>query len=201
MLWAAFSAGSITEAEAETLSAMIDARAKASQVGPGHASHARVGSRPRSDASMERRRRWAAAGRLPPQIAAQFTMGEQAALAVVAAEISKRGTCCLAIGAIAALAGVSETTVRRALRQARALALVSIRERRVSRFRSETNVVSITSREWLSWLRLRHQGSGCQIGQGTNTRVQTEKRQRAPERNQRAIGMGNGSHIREVKRC
>ena len=161
VLWAAFSAGSITEAEAETLSAMIDARAKASQVGPGHASHARVGSRPRSDASMERRRRWAAAGRLPPQIAAQFTMGEQAALAVVAAEISKRGTCCLAIGAIAALAGVSETTVRRALRQARALALVSIRERRVSRFRSETNVVSITSREWLSWLRLRHQGVGA----------------------------------------
>ena len=33
---------------------------------------------------MERRRRWVASGLMPPQIAACFTMGEGAALAVIA---------------------------------------------------------------------------------------------------------------------
>lgn len=34
---------------------------------------------------MKRRRRWVASGRLPPMIAAQFTLAEQAVLALVGA--------------------------------------------------------------------------------------------------------------------
>ncbi len=52
---------------------------------------ARSGSRPRTDASMERRRSWAASGRMPPRLACRFTLAEQAVLAVVASEISKCG--------------------------------------------------------------------------------------------------------------
>jgi hypothetical protein len=110
---------------------------------------------------------------------------------VVAVEVVKRNTCTLAIGAIAALAGVSETTVRRALRQARLLALVTIQERRLSRFRNETNVVSIISGSWSSWLRLGPAGGGCQFRKGTNTSEIRRARQRPAKPAQRAAERAN----------
>src|SRR4051812_3735502 len=74
-LWKAFAAGAVTEAQAEELSLAMEAR-KAPAASPAPARR-RVGSRPRTDASMERRRRWAASGRLPPQVASRFTLAEQ----------------------------------------------------------------------------------------------------------------------------
>ena len=97
----------------------------------------------------------AANGLLPPALAAAFTPGEQAVLAVVALEVGKRGKCTLALGNIAALAGVSERTVRRAFAQAKVLGLLNVEERRVSWNRNDTNVVRVVSREWCAWLRLR----------------------------------------------
>src|SRR4051812_24816163 len=203
-LWQGFSAGAVTEAEAEEISLLIEARRSVStsrhnastassfQRGGGAAIPARKPQRPPvRSVAVERRRCWAAAGRMPPRIASHFTMGEQAALAVIAVEVSKRGTCMLAIGAIAALAGVSETTVRRALRQAKALGFVTVEERRLSRFRNETNVVSIISSAWTSWLRLARQGGGCQNRKGTNTSALTNGRQRASAPLQRATGIGD----------
>jgi hypothetical protein len=127
---------------------------------------------------------------MPPKIASHFTLGEQAALAVVAVavEVAKRSTCMLAIGAIAALAGVSDTTVRRALRQAKVLGFVTVEERRLSRFRNETNVVSIISSAWASWLRLARQGGGCQNRKGTNTSDLDKGRQRTSQAAQKAPG-------------
>ncbi|MBA1159421.1 GntR family transcriptional regulator [Vibrio parahaemolyticus] len=151
-MYKAFAAGQLTEAEAETLDTLINARAAIpSTEAPARR---RVGSRPRSSASMERRRSWAAAGRLPPALAAQFTLAEQAVLAVVASEVKKNGVCSLTIGHIAALAGVSETTVRNALRQAQTLALVTIEERRRTAWMNYPNKVSVVSKEWSLWLRL-----------------------------------------------
>src|SRR3954471_7970497 len=98
-LWKAFSAGAVSEAEAEELSGLIEAR-KALPIAPA-APRKPVGSRPRTDASLERRRRWAASGRLPPPIACRFAPAEQAVLAVVASEVAKRGRCSLAQGHIA----------------------------------------------------------------------------------------------------
>src|SRR3954469_10605333 len=83
-LWKGFAAGAVTEAEAEELSLLIEARKKAPAA--PQAARRPVGSPPRTDASMERRRRWAASGRLPPGIACRFTLAEQAVLAVVAVE-------------------------------------------------------------------------------------------------------------------
>jgi hypothetical protein len=54
------------------------------------------------------RRRWCASGRLPPQLACQFTQAENAALAVVAAEVARTGDCQLPIGQIAVRAGVCQ---------------------------------------------------------------------------------------------
>ncbi|GEP11760.1 transcriptional regulator [Methylobacterium gnaphalii] len=170
-LWQAFAAGVIGEAGATELAAEIEARVLLGRSAPTPRKPARVGSRPRSSDSMERRRRWAASGYMPPPIAARFTLAEAAALAVVAAEINKRGDCRLSIEHVAALAGVARSSVKRALREARALGLVTIEERRLSRYRSETNVVRIIDRAWLSWLALRTcRGGGVQTGTGTNTR-------------------------------
>lgn len=183
LLWRAFGAGQVTEAEAEALSALIEAR-KAVPAAPAPAKR-RVGSRPRSDASMERRRRWAASGRLPPALACRFTLAEAAVLAVVAVEASKRGDCRLAHEHIAALAGVSRSTVKATLRRARDLGLLAITERRASAWRNLPNVVAIISREWLAWMRLARRdgapGGGVKSSPGTNTRNLSKDRSRQAE--------------------
>jgi hypothetical protein len=88
-------------------------------------------------------------------------------------EISKRGTCTLAIGHLAALAGVCATVAKRALRQARTLGLITVEERRITGFRNDTNVLRIASAEWAGWLRLRMPRAshvGLQGGGGTVVR-------------------------------
>src|SRR3954470_4498947 len=146
LLWKAYAAGTVSESDAADLSALIEARKAAGsalRVSPRRL----VGSRPRSSQSLERRRRWAASGWLPPQVACRFTLAETAVLAVVAAQVLKHAACSLTVGHIAALAGCSETTVRNAMRQARMLALVHVEERRVAAFRSKPNRITIMSRE------------------------------------------------------
>jgi len=88
-------------------------------------------------------------------LAAAFTPGEQAVLAVVAMEIGKRSSCTLAVGHLAALAGVCATVAKRAIRQARTLGLITVEERRLTGFRNDTNVIRVASAEWSGWLRLR----------------------------------------------
>ena len=107
---------------------------------------------------------------------------------MVATETSKRGDCRLAVGQLAAVAGVAETTVRNALREAKNLGLVTVEERRVTGFRNDTNVVRIVSPEWQAWMRLARKpvrkplsdgdnraasgsGGGCKSVQRTNTEV------------------------------
>ncbi|GAB6971929.1 hypothetical protein JCM16408A_26770 [Methylobacterium phyllosphaerae] len=205
-VWKAYGAGGLTDAEAEQLEGLLNARRGAARAAPTKAQHLaavaaqlvpavalpprgegapparahhRTGSRPRTPDSLARRRRMAAGGYLPPALAAGFTQGELAVLAVVALEVGKRGTCTLALGHMAALAGVSETTAKRALRQARTLGLVTVEERRLSRSRNDTNVLRVASREWAAWLRLRlprgnHAGlcpPGGQVAPPTNIRV------------------------------
>src|SRR4051794_16028502 len=153
-LWKAWGQGLIGDDKAQALASIIEARkaVPAARKPPQR----RLGSRPRSSpASMERRRRWAASGALPPALASRFTLAEQAVLAVIAAEHRKRGDCRLTNKEIADVAGVSITTVKNALRAARALKnLLTVEERRLTAFRNASNVVRITSPEWRMWLRL-----------------------------------------------
>ncbi|MCJ2069695.1 GntR family transcriptional regulator [Methylobacterium sp. J-030] len=207
LLWRAFGDGQVSEAEAEALSRLIEARTdapalrrmpRAAHATSGEAqahtkrhtpqnrqSSARrlgVGSRPRTDASLGRRRRWAASGRLPPGLAARFTLAEQAVLALVAAETVRRKDCRLAVGQLAAIVGVAETTVRNAIREAARLGLITVEERRVTGFRNDTNIVRIIASEWLAWLRLARKSQvpkrphadeegGCKSAQRTPTEV------------------------------
>lgn len=203
LLWRAYGEGKITEAEAEALSGLIEARTdmpasrrfslaspatsnpsdSPSAHDPTASARRTVGSRPRTDASMERRRRWAASGRLPPGLAARFTLAEQAVLALVATETVRRKDCRLAVGHLAAIVGVAATTVRNAIRRAVKLGLVTVEERRVTGFRNDTNIVRIVAAEWTAWLRLARkepvlhtqlssvQGGGCKSPQRTPTHV------------------------------
>ena len=209
LLWRAFGAGQVSEAEAEALSNLIEAR-KIAPVAPG-AARRPVGSRPRTDASMERRRRWAASGRLPPAIASRFTLAEAAVLAVVASETVRRGDCRLCIDHIAAIAGVGRSTVKNAIRQARTLGLVTVEERAQTAWRNLSNVVRIVSKEWQAWNRLARrpslQGGGVKSVTSTNTqglelwgKSPAEPLKKLPERQGRLEDSGSQQPTRVAER-
>src|SRR6185436_15544561 len=67
LLWKAYAAGQVTEAEASALSEAI-ALKRALSAAQKPVQRRLIGSRPRSPASLERRRRWAASGALPPAL-------------------------------------------------------------------------------------------------------------------------------------
>jgi hypothetical protein len=113
--------------------------------------------------SRERRRRLAYAGPLPPRLAARFTVGEAAALKVIADEVRAHGKCDRTLGEIAARAGVGRTTVQNAIRQAVRLGLLAVQERRRPGARSLSNVIRIVSAEWCSWLERGRKGGGFKV--------------------------------------
>lgn len=203
LLWRAFGQGQVTEAEAEEISALIEARKGSRAPGiEGSQPSPRVGSRPRTDASMERRRRWASSGRLPPQLAACFTLAEQAVLAVVAAEVVKRGDLRLCHEAVAAIAGVARSTVRATLRRARDLGLVEVEERRLTPWRSQPSIVRIVSAAWKAWNRLTRRGHGpdglCAISPAPSpTQVLDLARKRPAEPARRVSGGRKAGRSRE----
>jgi hypothetical protein len=174
-LWRAYGAGEIGESDAESIAARIEearrrikpqdtVRARASAVPLASVSMFPARKRrrvsPDRAASRARRRRLAYSGPLPPALAAGFTVGQLAALRIVADEVRAHGVCTLALEAIAAKAGICVTTARGAIRLAAGDGLAITAERRRHGRPSLTNVVRIVSREWLAWIR-RGAGGGC----------------------------------------
>lgn len=162
LAWRALSEGHLSEVDAQAVSEAVEARrawfrGRSAQSALKPASARRRPVSPDKAKSLARRRQLAASGAVPSHLAAAFTQGEVAALSVVAREVRRRGRCELSIDAIAAMAGVSRTTVQGALRHARRLGLIAVTERRRRGQRSETNMVEILAPEWRAWLRL---GSG-----------------------------------------
>ena len=178
-LWKGFAAGAVSEAEAEELSKLIEAcRAVGKEVdsplsGPVGSKRKFAPCRPQRppvrSVAIERRRRLAASGPMPPALAARFTTGELAVLRIVADEQRDRGSCRLCLDAIAARAGVSRSLAKAAIRQARRLGMVEVVERRRVGAKSLPNLVTVIDREWLAWI-----ARGKRIG-GRNQPT-TEKR-------------------------
>jgi hypothetical protein len=165
VLWQGLASGIVSEGEATRLSEAIEARrggfrARAGITGPGE----RKGRPPASPAlprrypqrdrsrSLERRRHLASSGPMPPALAARFTTGELAVLKIVSDDVFERAKCDRSIGEIAARAGVGRTTVQNAIRHATQIGLLHVQERRLTGWRNDTNVLTITSTEWLAWL-------------------------------------------------
>jgi hypothetical protein len=114
---------------------------------------------PRAPISRERCRKQANSGWLPPSMAAKFTESERAALSVIACNIQRHGSCTLPNDAIAAIAGVSLSTVHRALTEAILLGYIDRHERPRKGSKSDTNVLMLTrtdaGKEWRLWIRTR----------------------------------------------
>lgn len=160
-IWQEHYAGRLTGDEAQALAELEAARRKP---GPALAVGARVAkprrSAPRKPGYRERRRELGSGGYLPPALRSRFTEGERAVLAVIGFDVAAYGSCEAFVPELAARAGVSETTVRNAVRQAKRLSLIGVTERRVTAWRNLSNVVTILSPEWRAWLRL-GAGGGC----------------------------------------
>lgn len=164
-LWAAHGQGAIADADAEGVAAALQGRRAAfsrlAADGVALLQAAPVGARrrpvrPRSrdrQASLERRRRCALSGAVPSRIAASFTLGEAAVLSVVAGQVRKSGQSLLPIDALAALAGVSRSTVKNAIRTAERIGLIQRIERRRRGLPSLSNILRIVAADWLAWLR------------------------------------------------
>lgn len=104
-------------------------------------------------ASVRRRRQLGGSSSMPDTIRHHYTEGQRAALAVVSGEVKHHGICDLAIDRIAAVAGVSRTTVQNAIREARALGHIRVEARPRPGLKNLTNLVRIVSGEWLGWLK------------------------------------------------
>ena len=163
VLWKAHAAGQIDDTAAQSAAEALQARklaigSRTTKNAP-RAFSGRSGRHvPRSPdraASLRRRRACAASGAVPSKIAADFTHGELAVMSIVAAEIRRSGSSCSwPLDRIAACAGVCRRTAQIAIRRAAMLGLIRIEERPRAGRRSDTNVVTIISPEWLAWLKL-----------------------------------------------
>lgn len=172
-VWRSWSSGSITDDDAQRLAVRLHDRRQRGIAGYLGARNneptvfpvarfafpkRRIQQSPDRRRSIERRRRLAASGGLPPALAARFTISEQAVLRIVADEVRAHGCCALHIDAIAARSGTSRSTVQRALREAQALGLLVVQERRRAGQKSLTNIVRVIMAEWRAWLRLSDKG-------------------------------------------
>ena len=174
LMWRGHSEGLISDSGAEALSAAAEARRDALRgkcrplLRQATRSRPRPCRSPERNKSIARRRGLAASGAVPGTIAANFTTGEIAALTVIARQCQRSRSCDWFMDRIAAVAGVSRTTVRNALRQAQHLGLISILERRRTAWRSDSNVIRVSSAEWLLWLGM---GGGRKKSTPTNTKL------------------------------
>ena len=192
-VWKSYAAGAIPEDEAQRLAELIEARKVVPQMGA--TAPRRVGSRPRSSASMERRRSWAAGSWMPPSMAAGFTQAENAALAVIIREIASTGSCEHPAATIAGRAGVSTSSVRNAVREARRRGILCVQERRIRYDRNGPNLITIASKELALWVRTRsrveRQGGGVKsVTPTTNHILNSSTRPTATARKTGTFGKG-----------
>jgi ribosomal protein L40E len=171
-LWAAHAAGHIPDGVAQDLAELLHQRRQPAIEAQGvlfpiagsptstdrkrvwAAFPARVEQRsPDRQASIERRRRLAASGPLPPAMAARFTVSELAVLRIVGDEVLQHGVCDRSLAELAARAGCCRKLAQRVLRMASRDGLVTIESRPRPGRKNLTNVVRVASGEWSAWLR------------------------------------------------
>jgi DNA-binding transcriptional ArsR family regulator len=184
-IWKAYGNGLLTDLEAQRLAERLETRRTevreldrtsirapsvprviGASVFPVKKRHCTSPDRQRS---IERRRRLAASGPMPPALACRFTTGELAALRIVADEVRASGSCGLTVGEIAARAGVGITTARGALRAAARDGLLTIEERRRHMAPNLPNLIRIISAEWRTWIARTKTSKGGGFGKAEST--------------------------------
>ncbi len=196
LLWRAFGEERITEAEAEALSVLIETRQRSAPAqtagqtsNPTGTGHTEETGDPQTLVRAPRRA-WApargrmlasnadAAGRPPGGFLRLSRLGSRW-LSRQPCHSSRprrpaRATAACPFPHLAAVAGVAETTVRNAIREARKLGLLTVEERRVTGYRNDTNVVRIVSpngRLGCGWRGRGHRCARPSEGVGANPRT------------------------------
>ena len=185
LIWRGLSEGQITEDAAQELAERIHARralnSAAAATGAPYRPPAGPTGRPsifgpprrpqrppiRSKA-IERRRRVAASGAVPPQIATRFTPAEIAVLSILAAEVRARGRCDRCIDEIAARAGCSRSTAKNAIRTAARIGIIRVTQRPRRGQKNLPNVVEVTDPAWRTWIKKRGNHRADDRGQISN---------------------------------
>ena len=132
---------------------------------------------PDREVSRARARTLAGSAHMPPMIRAKYTECERAVLFIVAREVKRHGICDLAVGRIAAEAGVCVRTVQNAVAEAVRQSHLTREERERPGRPNDTNVLRIMSQEWLTWLR--RGPVGCKEC-GATKNIDVKKRERPP---------------------
>ncbi len=94
-------------------------------------------------------------------------------LRTIADEHRDHGGTDRSIDELAARSGTSRSTVKRALRAASDRSLLTVTERRRPGRKSDTNVITIRSREWAAWLDRRPRRQNGRIGVQDRTATDT----------------------------
>ncbi len=116
-IWQAHGSGGIGDDDAQNAAELLEARRRIMRgevkpvgIPPGRNSifpPRKPQRAPTKPIALARRRQLAAAGPMPPALAAGFTMGEMAVLKIVADEVGVTGSCARTLAEIAARTGCS----------------------------------------------------------------------------------------------
>lgn len=163
VLWVEHGRGRLADHEAqflaETIAAMRGKGMAAPRAGsliarcPSRFRRRHIPRSPDRERSRARRRQLGGSGALPDPLRQEYTEGQRSVLTVIAGEVQARGFCDLPIDRIAALAGVCRTTVQTTLYEAGLRGHLAVQRRPRPGQKSLPNLVTITSAEWLVWLR------------------------------------------------
>lgn len=211
-VWGALAAGLIGEEEAQQIDTALRQRQAAVALKPRGLGTitAKIGSaksrlalgwprrRPRRmpdrEKSRERARILGSVPSAPPQIRAKLTECERAVATIVADEVRDHGYCDLSVGEIAARAGVSCRTVQNFEAEAVRLGIMAREERPQLGRPNLTNILRITSTEWLTWLKrgparpMRPSDRGRKDRSATDPKDSSGKRFSQPRRASNAYG-------------
>jgi len=166
VIWKGLAEGLLSDDEAQTFAEQLHARRMAENASRGSPAAAGGPGRPRSifpprrpqrprlrAVSIERRRRLASSGPLPPSIACRFTVSELACLRIVGDEWRAHGACRLTLGEVSARAGCCRRLAQNVMRRAARMGLLAIEERRMKGRPNLPNVLVVVCSEWSAWLR------------------------------------------------
>ena len=203
-LWQAHAAGLLLDDDAQGLAERLHRRREPPQTAQGALFVFPVGERPGNpasrwttfprrveqrspdrQASIQRRRRLAASGPMPPAMAARYTVGELAVLRIVGDEVTANGTCDRSLAEIAARAGVCRKLAQLTLRVAARDRLIVIERRPRPGRKNLTNVVRIVSAEWAAWLKRGAQSRQVQGEKNVTPRISDSKKGLAMEERRR----------------